>query len=1379
MTSPQYLEKLAAYVPAPVAEAIYHQPRPLTRPLARRLPAVVLFTDISGFTPLTELLCQGRPQGVEELSTLINHYFTRMIDIVQRYGGEVVKFSGDAMTIIFPAELRSIKQVALPGSEGDYPMQVAARQAGECALAMQAAMHEFADLKTSQGRAFLSMKVGVGAGEILSCSIGGALGRWEYVVGGDPVVQMATAEHLAQPGQIVFSPQAWQHAQKFFKGVVIPQEGNFVEIEALIKALPPLLPKVLDWADLGEANRQTAEQTMLCYIPGAIKARLAQQAEWLAEMRRMTILFIGVGGFDYEAANTTKQLQDLLQATQEIIYRFEGSLGKVAVDDKGTVLLILFGAPPFSHEDDASRAVACALSLQVVAREQNLRMSIGITEGFVFAGPIGSPHRCEYTVIGDEVNLAARLMQYGRGGMTIISERVKDRAGSRFIVDALGELSIRGKAKALPAYQVRGEQGMQDEIVNRYLLQEDHLIGRKRELEQIRRLIHRVHEGRLQLLFMTGELGLGKSRLVGEMVREWIMSGGAAYGGRCVSYGRKIPYQGWREVVAAMFGLNPSLDEEQQRLRLQKGLTELPTPVDQPDYWLKRLPLLVDIIRLQEPNQNSENAFIRNISNELRRDNIFELIEALLRHQAQQYPLLILLEDIHWADELSLSLVSQVCQKLVDSPVLFVLAHRPLPPESETILAKVRQALYAHTLALEPLSEQESLDLIRLTLGNNSLLAQAEELILKRGQGNPFFLQEITRTVLETIKKQDTQSAGALEGLDLPDTLQDVVMSRIDRLSEDEKLTLKIASVIGTSFQRFLLSQVHPMDDATVILPAQLAKLEAENLLKLEAPAPKWEYVFRNVIAQEVVYEGLLLSQRQQLHAIVAETLELIAPSEVEPLAFHYSRSDKWDKAIHYLKQASHMARREYANHAAIGYYGDLLTCMTNKAKEAGESLISTEYWDYLLERARLYNLIGRRDEELEDLGALGIMAEALQDEGRRALAAKHWAYLYETSGDYESGLEVIARAVTLAQAAGDKKLEGEAINQWGKLLYLRGNYALASTHLKQAWEIAHNLQNEVLQARCLHNQGMVALYQADYALAEQHFEAAIDLWKDLGDQVGLGNSLSSLGQVYYETGQHAVSRTYYEQALFLHRAIGDRAGEALVQHNLGQIERSLGNFQQARHLFEQALAFYQSIGDRHHEADSLYHLGFVYGRLKDYKVALTFLEEAVFLLADLDALWWTQVKALIYYGWILHEAGQLDSAQATVMEAMEFERDTELKAGIIEDMALLGRIALSQRQPTVAQLYANQVLNFIKRHGLPGVEHPAMVYLSCYEILKANDKLAQAQEVLQAGQAYLTKQLAQLADEGLKNTYLYNIPENAQLLSLADSGEVSDTTER
>jgi len=873
----------------------------------------------------------------------------------------------------------------------------------------------------------------------------------------------------------------------------------------------------------------------------------------------------------------------------------------------------------------------------------------------------------------------------------------------------------------------------------------------------------RARAGKRQLLFIEGELGQGKSRLAAEMVREWIMEGGVGYGSKSMSYGQQIPYQAWREILVAIFGLTPSHSTEHKLAQLKIGVADLPTPPEQGDYWSERLPLLADVLGIEAP----ENDFMRHIPTDLHRQNTFALIEAILRHQSTRHPLLILLEDVQWADDLSLSLMAYLTQKLADMPTMLALICRPGADLSP--LVEVRDLPDAYTMVLEPLPRQESLDLIRILMGAETLTPEVEEVVLDRAEGNPFFLQELTGAILDVISNHQKQTANLLETLDLPETVHDVIMARIDRLSEDEKLTLKIASVIGTHFQRLLLSEVHPITDAQYHLPAQLDRLEHENLLRLEQPAPKWEYVFRNVIAQEVVYEGLLLTQRRQLHGVVGEALENIAPEEVEQLAFHFKRSHNWDKALYYLKIASQRARREYANHAAIGYLSEILTCLVNRSTDEKRStIINTEYWDTLLERAKLYHLIGWRDEELEDLGTLGIMAEALNDHGRRALAAKQWTYLYETSGDYDSGLELVERCVQLAQEAGHEKLVGEGYNLWGKLLYLRGDYETANDYLQQALDIAEVLEDDAARADCLHNQGLVAFYRADYVAAFETFQQTIELRRRLGDQVGLGNSLTNLGQVYYELGQYQTAKATFDQSLALHRTLGNRTGEADARHGLGKIERSLGNYEVSLQLLEEALTFYQTIGDQHQEAYCLYDLGFLHARREDYEKALVFLEEAIALLKELKAPWWAIVRALNYYGWTLIQSGAPREARNHLIEALRIASETRQEIAMMESTTLLGEAALAIGDLSMADTCAQRTAGFLERRGVQGVEHPAMMYLTAYHIFQALEKGPQTRKILAQGREFITSQAAQIDDPTARERYLNNIPENREIQALA-----------
>jgi tetratricopeptide (TPR) repeat protein len=653
---------------------------------------------------------------------------------------------------------------------------------------------------------------------------------------------------------------------------------------------------------------------------------------------------------------------------------------------------------------------------------------------------------------------------------------------------------------------------------------------------------------------------------------------------------------------------------------------------------------------------------------------------------------------------------------------------------------------------------------VRILIGDNVLSKKAEEVLLGRGQGNPFFLQEIAGATLDVIDDREKQQLESLETFDLPDTVQDVIFSRVDRLSEAEKLTLKIASVIGLTFQRSLLSEVHPITDARYQLPSHLESLENAKLIRLEVPAPIWEYVFRNVITQEVVYEGLLLAQRRQLHGVVAKSLEILAPDEVEQLAFHYTRSGNAEKALTYLDVAGRKAQREYANYAAINYYTEILELLdSGVSTETGASIISSRYWDILLERAKLNQLVGWRDETLEDLGTLGIMAEALNHDRRRALAAKQWANFYEASGDYDSGMELVERSIQLAKKAGDEKLVGEGYNHWGKLLYLRGDFETAHSYLQQAWFIAQNHQDKAAQADCLNNMGIVAHYQSDFDVSHYFYQEAIDLWQGIGDQIGLGNGLHNLGWVHYDMGEFVAAQQCYERARTLHRTIGDRASEALTHHSLGKIYRSLGDYDTAASLFKEALAFHQALEDRPREVHDLYHMGFLFCRLKEYDTALAYLDRAIPILRELNDPW-ALVEALTYYSWTLYEQEEYREARKHIIEALKIGRETQQKTAMMENTALLGGVALAINDLTLADTCARKAVRYFNTHGTQGIEHPLMVYLICYQIYQANHKFDQAKLVLTEGTRLLDSQAGQIDEPTLRESFLTNIPENQKL---------------
>jgi class 3 adenylate cyclase len=400
------------YVPPAITHLALQNPHQKIEGLSRRFYAATAFADISGFTPLAEALASGGVRGAEELTAILNNVFETLITTVELHGGQVVKFGGDALSLIWPCEAETLAE--------------AVWRALQAAFAMQAAMAKYTVVPTSQGNFELRMKIGLSAGELLEVHAGGEFSRWEYVLAGAPMANMSSAENQAEAGQIVLDETAWRlvkvhNLEHFFSSTnnsqPLHQNRSYAFGEEIAPGfytathlwcnLPPLPLLPPDWSNLDPAAVTKVAAMLRGYIPGAIASNLESgHKDMLAELKPMTVCFVGFSGLDYNNDPAAgPRLSNFMLDTQKQIYRYEGSVNKLAVGDKGSVLLVLFGAPPFFHEDDEARAVACALALRKVADRHNLELSIGLAAGPLFAGPLGAPQRREYTVIGDTVNL--------------------------------------------------------------------------------------------------------------------------------------------------------------------------------------------------------------------------------------------------------------------------------------------------------------------------------------------------------------------------------------------------------------------------------------------------------------------------------------------------------------------------------------------------------------------------------------------------------------------------------------------------------------------------------------------------------------------------------------------------------------------------------------------------------------------------------------------------------------------------------------------------------------------------------------------------------------------------------------------------------------
>jgi adenylate cyclase len=769
------MESLCAYIPIDRYHALV-----AGRDLPSHTRGTALFADISGFTPLTEALTRelGPQRGAEELTRQLNLVYDALTFELNSHRGSVVSFSGDAITCWFDKD------------DGC--------RATTCALAMQQAMQSFATVTIPSGKQTaavlplsLAMKAAVATGVARRFLVGDPQIQIIDVLAGALLDQLSLAEHHASRGEVILAPStldalgdnaevmAWredEHGHGFgvVSGLRYPAEAS---------PWPPLPSDALDDALLRS-----------WLLPPVYERLCSGQGDFLAELRPAVALFLQFGGIDYDTDEAAQiKLDTYIRATQKIVSSYEGALLQLSIGDKGSYLYAAFGAP-LAHEDDAARAAAVALELRATTGEFDFVdcVQIGISQGRMRTGAYGGTLRRTYGVIGDDVNLAARLMQFAASGQILANKVAYQASAGAFEWEQLPDISVKGKAEPVPVFSLVGRKARRTSplLEARYALP---MVGREDELALIGEKLTLAQQSHGQIIGITGEAGMGKSRLVAEAFRianDWQF---CSYDGECQSYGTHTSYLVWGSIWSAFFNLDPGWPVEQQIAHLEEELTQL-DPALAP-----RLPLLGAVLNLPIP----ENDLTGSFDAKLRKTSLESLLVDCLRAQVHatgaSVPLLLVLEECHWLDPLSEDLLEVIGRAIGNLPVLIIMAYRP-PELTRTQAPSVSRLPHFTEIGLRDFTPQEAERLIELKLATAFRSSAPPprvlvERITARAQGNPFYIEELLNYLQDSgIDPDDSQ---ALQQLDLPTSLHSLILTRIDTLTESQKATLRVASVIG------------------------------------------------------------------------------------------------------------------------------------------------------------------------------------------------------------------------------------------------------------------------------------------------------------------------------------------------------------------------------------------------------------------------------------------------------------------------------------------------------------------------------------------------------------------------------------------------------
>jgi class 3 adenylate cyclase/tetratricopeptide (TPR) repeat protein len=1121
----------------------------------------------------------------------------------------------------------------------------------------------------------LSLRLGVGAGEVMALHVGGVGGRWQFLLSGAPLLQVSRAEQRAAPGEAVLSPQAWELVRDACTGQILP--GGYLRLTTADASRVPRA-RSRPTRELGEVAH--------AYVPEVVRARLAAgQVEWLGELRRVTALFLNLVDADPAAADQLEPLQLAMAAVQPILQRYEGSLKQVVVDDKGLTLIAVFGLPPLAHEDDPARATQAALAVQAALEKLGVRCAIGLATGRAFCGAVGSDLHREYDVIGEVMNLAARLMQAAPD--TILCDAATYRAAqSRLRFQDLPAISVKGKSAPVEVYRPvelsRKPDGPRA------------MLGRADERDALAERLRALEEDTSGLVVIEGEPGIGKSRLLADLLERAHALGVRSLTGAGDAIERTTPYHAWRLIFTQLFELIGVEDVEERRRRVLARV--------QADPALARLaPLLNSILPLDLP----DNELTAQLTGEVRAENTRQLLVQLLQPIAatpagRAAPLLIVLDDAHWLDSASWAVARQMVAQV--RPLLLVLAARPMVEPLPDDYRRLRQDPSIEHLRLEPLGPDDILALVCDRLGVRRLPEPVAALIRERAQGNPFFSEELAYALRDAglIRITDATctiapDAGALSAMSFPDTMQGVVAARIDRLSPGKELTLKVASVVGRLFAFRLLRDVHPIEADRGELRGYLDDLHRQDFTVLDTPEPDLAYLFKHVVTQEVAYSLLLYAQRRQLHRAVAEWYERgqgDGLSALYPLlAYHWGRAEEPSKTLAYLELAGEQALRAGAYQEAVDFLTEALS-LSEGLQPAPE----------VLRIARWHRQLG------DALMGLGRLPESRRH-ADRAVALLGWPV-----------------------PGTPLRLLGDLTRQTLQQTFHR----IWSTRFLGS---APTARSGILEAaRAYERLGFLNYYANARGLGIGAVLHSVNLAERAGPSPELARAYGMMSATAGIVQLRSLARSYGRWAREIAREADDFSALAFVLLATSGHDVSVGNWMTAREALAEGLGITQRLGDQRRWgelaallAQVLYHQG-EFGHLAEWSAEMN----AMASHADDDQ---RKAHALLAEVWVSLPQGRLDAAVTQLQAVMELLAGRGSRADEIFASGTLAVAYLRRQDNEQARLAAQRAANLIAQsqpfalHTLEGYAGVAEVYLSLWA---AGDRTA-ARQARQACAAF------------------------------------------
>jgi len=982
------------------------------------------------------------------------------------------------------------------------------------------------------------------------------------------------------------------------------------------------------------------------------------------ERKLVTVLFADVAGFTQLSEKLDpEQIHEIMDGCFMIlmdeIHKHEGTINQFTGDG----VMALFGAP-LAHEDHAQRACHAALAIQQAAGRFGekvshdygiaFKMRLGLNSGPVIVGAIGDDLRMDYTAVGDTTNLAARMEGLAQPGTVLISRNTQRLIKDYFDLKALGQVPVKGKEEPQEVFELSSAGGAATRIEAAAAKGLTRFVGRKNSLAAFMETYEKVQSGTGQVMGVVGEAGVGKSRLLLEF-RKRLPKGEFGYlEGRCIHFGSTIPYLPIIDILKSFLEIREGESEPAIRKQVREKILTL-------DEKLQGVLLpIFDLLSLKV----TEETYLR-LDPRVKREKLFEALRNLIVRGSQQRPLVLAMEDLHWIDKTSEAFLDYFIGWLATARVMLILLYRP------EYTHQWGGKSYFNRIGVNQLTLKSSAELVKSILEGGETAPELSEFILNRSAGNPLFMEELTHSLLENgaieIKDQRYVLSRASSDLKVPETVQGIIAARIDRLEENLKRVMQMASVFGREFSFILLQAISGMRED---LKHHLLNLQGLEFIYEKNLFPELEYIFKHALVQEVAYNSLLSVRRKEIHQRIAQAIEELYAGNLEEfyemLAYHYSKSENILKACEYLKISGDKAMKNFSTLEAFRSYREAANLLRDQPETHDNK--STRL-DTLRAMAHPIRLLFYPEGSFEFLVEGERLAQDLKDEKAQVWFQIYIGTYHATIGDSVKGREYIERGLEVSELTEEVEiivpatvdliysyiLEGKfkiicqvapkVINLIEKThnehelfgrsenLYsmLNGLYGMSLGTIGKFVEGERFLEKGLSLARDINNlysiimvevaSGVFYAYKGDFPSQVKHFGSSIELMERADYPSFLGFSWAFLGLGWLSLGQTKRALRYVEKAMELNADLGIPFFSGLIHTTLSAAYLQLGNLEKALSHAEEAVSLSKKNKERHSEAEARIGLGqviFAQDR-KNFKAAKKLMLQGIRMLDELQ----------------------------------------------------------------------------------------------------------------------------------------------------------------